>query len=159
MKRKVLTNITFTKNRPLQLDGYLRSLYRFLPSQWMQTYIIYKEELFDSEYESVFRRFPGIEVIRESDFHRNTIDVLDRVDTEYVLFGIDDVVFFDGLRWEVIEKTFEEEGDDVFGFAQRFGPETVRQDGDEIDEVPVGNETVYRLRWANGQTKHTRYPF
>jgi len=159
MKKNLLTNVTFTKNRPMQLDGYLRSFHRFFPAAQVQTYVIYKVELFNREYESVFSRFPAVEVIRESDFHRNVLDVLDRIDTEYLLFGIDDVVFFEGVSWELIQKTFEKAGDDIFGFTMRFSPEAVRQGGDEIDEVPVGNDTVSRLDWTNGQTKHTQYPF
>lgn len=159
MKEKLLSNVTFTKNRPLQLDGYLRSLHKFFPAEHVQMYVIYKVELFDREYESVFSRYSGMEVIRESDFHRNMLDVLDRIDTEYILFGIDDVVFFDAVDLGLTEKTFEKAGDDIFGFTMRFSPETVKQGGDEIYEVPIGNDKVYRLDWTSGQTKHTRYPF
>jgi len=159
MQGKLLTNITFTKNRPLQLDGYLRSLYRFFPRERMQTCIIYKEELFNREYESVFRQFPDIEVIRESNFHRDMLAVLDRVETEYILFGIDDVVFFDGVSLELIEKTFEKAGEDIFGFTLRFGPEMVTAGGDEVRDVSIGEDKAYKLHWPGGRTKHTRYPF
>ena len=33
MSSKKVSNIVFTRNRPLQLEGYLRSLYRFFPSE------------------------------------------------------------------------------------------------------------------------------
>jgi hypothetical protein len=122
-------------------------------------YIIYKVERFDKEYESVFSHYPGIRVIRESDFHRNMLDVLDQIDTEYILFGIDDVVFFDGVHLGLVQRTFEKAGDDIFGFTMRFSPESVKQGGDQIYEVPIDNDKVYKLDWTSGQTKHTRYPF
>jgi len=43
---KRIGHIVFTKNRPLQLHGYLESLYRFFPAERMQTCILWKEELF-----------------------------------------------------------------------------------------------------------------
>ncbi len=47
---KSISNIVFTKNRPLQLDAYLTSLYRHAPEELIQTYVIYKVELFDEQY-------------------------------------------------------------------------------------------------------------
>jgi len=159
MQNKLITNVVFTRNRPLQLDGYLRSLRKFFPADQVQVYIIYKVERFGEEYESVFSQYPDVEVIRESNFHCDMLEVLSRVDTEYILFGIDDVIFFDGVSLALIEKTFEKAGDDIFGFTMRFSPELVREGGDEVRDVSVGNDKVYKLHWPGGHTKHTRYPF
>jgi hypothetical protein len=156
---KAVTNLLFTKNRPLQLDGYLRSLRRYWPEELMQTYIIYKPELFSREYETVFGQYTSVKVIVESDFHSNCLNVIDSARTEYILFGIDDVVFFDGIDFELIEKTYKQAGDEVFGFSFRFSPESIKSGNDEIIPVKVNTETVFKLDWTKGQTPHTRYPF
>ena len=57
--QELITNIVFTKNRPLQLEAYLESLYRYFPAERIQTHIIYKPELFSEEYESLFKKYPN----------------------------------------------------------------------------------------------------
>jgi len=156
---KLITNITFTKNRPLQLDAYLESLYRHFPAELIQTHIIYKVERFEREYESLFRKFPAVQVIREGDFFADFMNLLDRIDTKYILFGIDDVVVFDSVRFEVIDETFAEFRDDIFGFTLRFSPTSLADSDDDIEECTVAGEPVYRLDWRKGRTRHTRYPF
>lgn len=158
-KKKTISNIVFTKNRPLQLDAYLESLYKYFPSELIQTYILYKEELFAEEYERLFEKYRGCVVVRERDFHRDFMQVLDRIRTKYILFGVDDVVFFDSVNFNVIDRTFVEQGDNIFGFTLRFTPDSLKDSGDLITEHTIANEPIYRLNWKNGQTPHTRYPF
>lgn len=156
---KMISNIVFTKNRPLQLHAYLESLYRSFPSELIQTYLIYKVELFDAEYEQLCRKFSNCIVIRETDFHSDFLRVLGLVETKYILFGIDDVVFFDSVDIDVIDKTFDEHSEDIFGFAMRFGLEFVKPGGDVITDLSIAGQTVHRLNWKNGQTPDSRYPF
>lgn len=156
---KPVANIVFTKNRPLQLDAYLRSLYRFFPSDQIQTHIVYKAERFESEYEQLFRKFPDSSVIRERDFHADVMGILDGTESRYVLFGVDDTVFFDSVSFEVIEEAFARQSEDIFGFTLRFSPDSLAKTGDEIGGVTIANEPVCRLNWKDGQTAHTRYPF
>jgi len=155
----MISNIVFTKNRPLQLDAYLESLYKYFPSDLIQTYIIYKEELFADEYEQLFQKFSECVIVRESNFHSDFMHILDQVHTKYTLFGVDDVVFFDGVNFEVIDRTFAERSDNIFGFTLRFSPESLKDGKDNITECSISSESVYRLNWKNGQTPHTRYPF
>ena len=156
---KLISNIVFTKNRPLQLHAYLESLYRYFPTELIQTYIIYKAELFGQEYTSLFGRFSDCVVIKEKDFHSDFMQVLDQAGTKYILFGIDDVVFFDSVDFEIIEATFAEHADDIFGFTLRFSPQSLKDSGDLQTKCAIGGQQVYRLNWKNGQTPHTRYPF
>lgn len=155
----MISNIVFSKNRPLQLDAYLESLYRYLPSDIIQTYIIYKVEMFEGEYEQLFHKFSDCIVIRETDFHSDFLAALNSAETEYILFGIDDVVYFDSVGFEAIDKVFGEHSADIFGFAMRFSPESLNGGGDVITDMDVAGEKVYRLNWKNGQTPHSRYPF
>jgi hypothetical protein len=154
-----ISNIVFTKNRPLQLDAYLKSLYRFFPEDLYRTYILYKVELFEKEYELLFNRFPDCIVIKEKDFHSDFLEIISQVKTKYILFGIDDVVFYDSVEFSLIDETFNKHADDIFGFTLRFSPESLKNSNDVITNVQVAGQNVYRLDWRNGQTSHTQYPF
>lgn len=156
---KKISNIVFTKNRPLQLEAYLRSLYRFFPKEHIQTYIIYKPQLFETEYQLLFKQYSDLSVIVETDFHRDVFNLLSQISTDYIMFGIDDVVFFDSVSFEVIDGVFEEESSDIFGFSLRFSPEILADGGDKITEVAVKGQKVNKIFWPQGKTPNTRYPF
>ena len=155
---KIISNIVFTRNRPLQLDAYLESLFRYFPKRHIRTYILYKVELFEEEYEQLFRKYPDCIVVRENDFHTDFLRILTEVDTKYILFGVDDVVYLDSIDLNVVDVTFEQYKD-VFGFTMRFSPESLKDSNDVITDITVGGEKVYRLNWKKGQTPHTKYPF
>ena len=149
----------FTKSRPLQLDAYLESLYRYFPSELIQTYIIYKVELFNEEYKKLFQKHSGSIVINESDFHSDFLGILNRVNTKYILFGIDDVVYFDSVDYEMIDRAFSEFADKIFGFSLRFGNDSLDISSDPIEQRIVADQNVYSLNWTEGHTPKTRYPF
>jgi hypothetical protein len=75
------------------------------------------------------------------------------------LFGIDDVVFFESVDFDVIDRAFADLGPDVFGFTLRFSPDSLKNDPDVITAFGIAGQQVYRLNWKEGQTPHTRYPF
>jgi len=156
---KMISNIVFSKNRPLQLDGYLKSLYRYFRPELFQTYLLYKVELFEEEYRQLFCKYPDCIVMEENDFHDDFVKIVNQVNTKYILFGIDDVVFFDSVDIDLIDETFREHEDNIFGFTLRFSPESLENSNDVITEVMVNNQKVYGLNWKNGQTAHSRYPF
>ena len=165
--KKIISNIVFTRNRPLQLDAYLASLYRHIPQELIQTYVIYKVDLFDAQYCEVFRRFGNCIVIREKDFHDDFVSLIEKIDTAYMLFGTDDVVYFDSVDFAVIDKVFEKFPEDIFGFTLRFSPETVkagdrtgtRNQIDAVTEMEIAGEKVYKLNWKQGKTPNSKYPF
>ncbi len=157
--KEMISNIVFTKNRPLQLEAYLESLYKFFPSELIQTYIIYKVELFNRQYDLLFKKYKNCVVMEEIDFHSDFMQVLDQIRSKYILFGIDDVVFFEQVSFDVIDRTFAEHSKNIFGFTLRFSPASLKDSDDTITECTVAGEPVYRLNWKKGQTPHTRYPF
>ena len=152
---KMISNIVFTKNRPLQLDGYLESLYRYLPAEQIQTHILWKQELFTQEYEQLFSRYPNCTIAREADFSIDFLDILKRIDTPYILFGIDDVVFFDSVSFGLIDETFNK-ADDIFGFSLRFGNNVLESDKENIE---TAGQNISRIKWPKGKTRTSRYPF
>ncbi|KPL22263.1 MAG: hypothetical protein AMJ75_08380 [Phycisphaerae bacterium SM1_79] len=156
---KTISNIVFTKNRPLQLEAYLESLYRHFPAELIQTYIIYKVELFDAHYEELLRKYSHCIVVREREFSGDFLKLLAQIDTKYILFGVDDVVYFDSVDLAVIDAVFDEYAGDIFGFSMRLSKDSLRDSGDAINEMTVRGETIYRLDWRNGRIPTTRYPF
>lgn len=155
---KQITNIVFTKNRPLQLDGYLESLYRHYQRESIQTYILYKPELFANEYEQLFGKYSDCIVISEEDFTTDFFSILKRINTKYVLFGVDDVVYFGSVELDVINETFDSFADDIFGFSLRLNGQDIKK-SDLIIEASAADQTVYSIDWTKGGTPTTRYPF
>lgn len=143
---KMISNIVFTKNRPLQLEAYLESLYTFFPSELIQTYIIYKIELFGKEYQQLFQKYSNCTVIREEDFHHDFLQILGQINTKYILFGVDDVVYFDSIDFEVIDESFNQFPDDIFGFSLRHNPQNAKA-CETVDNVFAGGQKVYKMNW------------
>lgn len=157
--KKIISNIVFTKNRPLQLDAYLESLYNYFPSELIQTYILYKAELFEDEYKQLFRKYANCIVIKESRFYRDLSNLLSEISTKYVLFGVDDVVYFDSVDFDVVDETFNKFSRSIFGFSLRFGEESIKDGGDTVCEAVSAGQRVFSIDWTQGQTPNTRYPF
>jgi len=153
-----LTNIVFTRNRPLQLMGYLESFLRHMGPAVERVYVLYKQELFALEYEQVFKAFPQCRVIVEKDFHDDFLKALSEVDTEYVVFATDDVVYFDSVDFAVVERTFAERTD-LFGFTLKFGPEYFADGRDPIAEQMIGGQKVHRVNWTIAADVAAKYPW
>lgn len=156
-----IANIVFTKNRPLQLHGYLESLRRFLPARMIQTYILYKPQLFDSEYQTCFSLFPDCHVIRETNFYRNFLDLFESLNTEYILFGIDDLAWFNNVESETIEKTFSRLGNQLFGFSLRLDSQQMPEDAEagNICDYDIDGQTIHTIDWTKGHAPAAQYPF
>jgi len=154
-----ISNIVFSKNRALQLDGYLASLYRYFPPEYIQTYILYQQQLFDEQYQQVFSEYSDCKVVKEEDFFSDFLNIINKVNTKYILFGVDDIVYFDSVDFEVIDKTFDAFKADIFGFSLRFSYEYIQKSGDIITETHVDGQKLYSIDWTVGETPTTRYPF
>lgn len=157
--KKIISNIIFSMNRPLQLEAYLESLHRHIPQELIRTYIIYKKDLFDEQYLEVFKRFEGCIVIREKDFHKDFVGLIEQIDTKYILFGTDDVIYYDSVSFDIIDRIFERFGDDIFGFTLRLCPQNLSPEDDKFSPLQVDGETIYRLSWKDAQTRNAKYPF
>jgi len=155
---KKISNIVFTKNRPLQLEGYLESLHKHFPADSIQTFVLWKQQLFTEQYQELFKYLPNCTVIKEGDFSSDFFNILNQTDTKYILFGIDDVVYFDSVPFEIIEQTFDR-FDDIFGFSLRFGENVLSNNEEKTTEIEFGGQKIYKVNWRQGQTKTTRYPF
>ena len=154
--RKLISNIVFSMNRPLQLYAYLESLELNFPRERMQTYVIYKESLFNEQYEEVFKRFSSIKVIYETNFHDDFHNLMKSLNTEYVLFGTDDVVYFNSVDLDCVRQVFQDYPDDILGFSMRMNPDDL---SDPYQMVGILNETFYKVNWKTAKDKTASYPF
>jgi hypothetical protein len=143
---KQITNIVFTKNRPLQLEGYIESLYRHFPQELLQTYIIYKPALFGEQYQQLFQKLPNCKVIEERDFSSDFLSVLNEVNTEYMLFGVDDVVYFDSVDFDLIDETFKQFPKEIFGFSLRHSPQNAKA-CQTVERIFADDQKVYKMNW------------
>jgi len=156
---KMISNIVFTKNRPLQLEGYLDSLYKHFPAGLIRTYVLYKQQLFGRQYQQVFGEHDNCIVVKENDFLSDFLKILGRINTEYILFGIDDVVYFDSVDFDVIEESFNKFSEDIFGFSLRFSEKNITDANDPVSKTVIAGQTVCSINWTQGRTPTTRYPF
>ncbi len=156
---KLISNIVFTMNRPLQLEAYLRSLRRHLPAERIQTYVLYKPGPFDEQYDSVFRHFADCVVLREKGFREDLLSLVEGIRTKYVVFGTDDVVYHDGVSLDVIDETFETFSRNILGFSLRLDWGRLREGGDRVTQVRVRGQDVFRVNWKQGRVPEARYPF
>lgn len=155
---KQLTNIVFTRNRPLQLEAYLRSFYMFIPKEITNTVILYKKDMFDEQYKQLFDEYPDAEIIQEKDFYSDFCGLIKKNGTEYISFGTDDVVYYDGVEWSFILQTFEAYANDIFGFSLRFSPETLSKE-DKYDLLQAETGNLYRINWKKAHSANAKYPF
>lgn len=161
--------LVFSKNRPMQLHGYLESLLRFSEIDPAKISVLYTHSD-NVPYNKVIYNFPEINWIQEIDFDDQLRDWVNTVNDEYVMFGCDDVVFKNRFNIEEIED-FLSDYSNIFGFSLRLGtnitgfPEnadlirryknnTIRQywiwnwKSDEIDDFHYPWEldcTIYRI--------------
>lgn len=159
MLEKIISNIVFTKNRPLQMHSYLLSLYKSLPENFIQTYIIYKKDLFDRQYQQLFEKYPNCVVIYEKNFHDDLVNLINSLTSKYVLFGTDDVVLFDSIDLNIINETFENSPNDILGFSLRLSLEYAKSSPDKVEEVKAAGQTVYKVNWKKSRTANLKYPF
>jgi hypothetical protein len=156
---KGISNIVFTKNRPLQLEAYLEGLYRHLPRDLIQTYLLYKPDLFDEQYADLFRRFPDCIVTREQNFHKDFLGILGKISTRYILFGTDDEVYFDSVDFTLVDGAFERFRGNIFGFSLRLDLANIEQENERVSQVSIYGGDVYRLNWKKATGKNGKYPF
>jgi len=108
--------VVFSKNRPLQLHGYLTSFYQNCATEASVTVICRSEpEWFAKAYLEVADEFPQVHWRQEQVFAEDVAKSLDP-DVPYTMFGCDDVVFTrqfepDGALWTV----------DLIGLSLRLG--------------------------------------
>lgn len=156
---KRITNIVFTKNRPLQLHGFLESLRRYFPPDMTQTVVLYKEDLFDEQYASLFAEFADCIVVRETNYYRDLMRLIDTIETDYIMFGVDDVVYFDGVDMAEVDAALLDETRGAIGFSLRMYREGLISKGQPVEKVQFDGHDLWSVQWPIGKTPDAKYPF
>jgi hypothetical protein len=94
----------------------------------------------------------------EKDFHDDLLAVFEQVDTRYLVFATDDVVYFDGVDFSLIEETFAQRRD-LLGFTLKFGPDYFADGKEPITQEMIGGHPVYKVDWKKARDAAAGYPF
>lgn len=146
----LLSVIVFSKDRPLQLHGYLESLIFYSKIKEEAINVIFKETP-DIPYENVENSFKYIKWIKQTDFFQNLTCAIND-SKEFIMFGCDDVVFSSRINFEEAISTLKEE--EIFGFSLRLGKNIRPMPKDFLSK---GKSLVWN--WAKTNSPHWNYPW
>lgn len=133
--------IVFTRNRPLQLDGYLRSLDRqCLDSRLVDVKILSKNDGEYPEHEAAFRQ--------SDNFLADVKTLVGFRDEPYTMFGCDDVVFIHPFTVERITKLIETRK--LLGFSLRLGKNVTHNMFSGVQPQPVRIRPYWLVDQAEG---------
>lgn len=84
--------IVFSKDRPLQLHGFLASLWQHWRGAFRVSVLVRETAPYAAAYREVYREFPEVRILCETDFARDLLTLLDDA-PPIVTFACDDAVF------------------------------------------------------------------
>ena len=116
--------IIFSKNRALQLDILIKSLYNCLDDfSELDIKILYKttSDRHKKSYETLQSEWPDIQYIEETNFKNDLLNAIDGY--EYILFLVDDTIICNRFNLDEIIKILDKYND-IFGFSLRIGKNT-----------------------------------
>lgn len=142
--------IVFSKDRPLQLEGYLSSLMFYSGIKEENIHVLYTSKPSIS-YESLVEKYKRVKWINESSYSVD-LNRLIRTSENYIMFGCDDVFFIEMMN---INHAFEalEQDSSIFSFHLRLGL--------NIENRPQLEQHPNYLKWNWSQTRsmHWNYPW
>jgi glycosyltransferase involved in cell wall biosynthesis len=118
-----ILGVIFSKDRPLQLDGTLRSFFaRCQDAHRCQMKVLYRASVeFQPLYDALIREYPMVGFVAEQDFRSDLIKLLGA--SESILFVVDDNLFIRNFTaTEMVEALREHP--QAIGFSMRLGRNT-----------------------------------
>ena len=85
--------LCFSKNRPLQLEAYLTSLFQMCKEPCSVSVLYTCGLAYNASYEKLKNEFPNVSFISETHFTRQVSDIVRNTKTPFFMFGCDDVIF------------------------------------------------------------------
>lgn len=151
--RTSISVICFSKDRPMQLEAYLNSLFRMCAEPLPVTVLYTCRPHFHAAYSKLKSQFRQVDFIRETDFKEQVLAYLRQVESPLFMFGCDDVIF--KRRWDPgeISKTFQILPR-LLAFSLRLGREiTYSHPADRIMSAPhfLESDPFLVWRWPAGQ--------
>lgn len=100
--------IVFSKNRPMQLQALLESLFHFVePSVVNSVRVLFTfDPQYQNGYSKILDRFPNVVFIKENDFRHQTISAISE-SGEHVCFLVDDIIFYKETSDDILPKPSE----------------------------------------------------
>lgn len=144
----MLSVICFSKDRPLQLQAYLESLFYYGGLKESSVHILYTQTGSIS-YNRLIETYPLVHWHAEVNFEQDLRRVVDGAEN-YVLWGCDDVVFKDHFNINSTIKALES-NPQLVGFSLRLGTNT--------DYPPALQANGYYLCWNWAKTTHTHWNY
>jgi len=120
----LISCLCFSKDRPLQLEGYIESLRASCPPEALGLSVLHKgsSKAFEDAYEQLGESHPEAEFMKEVDFKSQVKAWLAGVESPFAMFGCDDVVFKQAFDPLTIAKAFNE-NESLLSFSLRLGVE------------------------------------
>ena len=119
-----ITFVCFSKDRPLQLDGYIRSFARHIGQGSLTVLYHATSEAFAEAYGALAATYPWVRFQRQTDFSGDLQGILRAVPSRFVCFGVDDAVFIRPVDAGVVMAAMDDP--DVFAFSLRLGRNITR---------------------------------
>jgi hypothetical protein len=110
--------IVFSKDRPLQLQAYLESLFYYSSIKEDAIYVLYQPTQSIS-YQELIRKNPNIHWVEETNFTADLITIINEA-KDFILWGCDDVFFKSFFDLNICIKALSQDPK-IFGFALRLG--------------------------------------
>lgn len=156
----MLHALCFSMNRPMQLDGYLRSVRRFIhPMPALSVLFRATTPFFREGYDEIERKHPDVKFILERNFAGQLGNWLNQTGP-LVMFGCDDVIFVRNVDLESATALLSGEKE-LLACSLRLGC-NIRFSQSEPLEIPqpafqrIGEMLVWN--WQQ-EKAHWRYPF
>ncbi len=144
--------VVFSKDRPLQLHGYLDSLLTFSNLHPGQITVLYRDNP-EFSYDLCKDSFPNCCWVIEESFSKNFLEILANIKSKYVMFGCDDVVFTRPFSFDSAIRNLERDSS-LFTFSLRMGKNTYPHPRDVIS-----SSSFLKWSWGNDYWTHWIYPW
>ncbi len=110
--------IVFSKDRPLQLQAYLESLFYYSSIKEDSIYVLYRPTE-NISYQELIRQYPNIHWVEETNFPADLMTIIDEA-KDFILWGCDDVFFKSFFDPTICLKALSQDPK-IFGFGLRLG--------------------------------------
>lgn len=147
--------VVFSRRRPLQLEGYLRSLYANCTGEFKVSVLVKRDPEYVQAYGAVFSQFPKVLFVQECDFAAD-LSILVDTGTALTCFGCDDVIYTTHIETDAIGKVLDDES--LLGVSLRLG-ENITHD---MFGRPLQQPEIKDQQWdmtAAGSVGDWAYPF
>ncbi|MEG4087691.1 tetratricopeptide repeat protein [Microcoleus sp. POL10_C6] len=141
--------IVFSKDRPLQLQAYLESLFYYSGMEESSVYVLYKKT--DISYQNLIDKYSDVNWIAEKDFYSDLIAIINKAG-EFILWGCDDVFFKSFFNPEVCVKSLKEDSN-ILAFSLRLGKNI------HPYSQLINRQKYLLCDWTNAPESYWSYPW